>query len=195
MLEKFWEKKLGKSVGSAVLFKHNTDQQLHNMNHSLNWKTHKFIFIMYLHIPFHSPRVRTQPAVAHSSWTALPLPCSRPRWSVPAGVATLIPGPCVLPSIQLAATDSILGEQCSALRHPGLGTRQSRTDLVSLWGRTGLHSWVRPALWPQPQLPCHALERPTPPRPPRLHAQQPQAQDGHARPSTNEASWFVFLCK
>ena len=93
------------------------------------------------------------------------------------------------------STDSVLGEQCLALRHPGLGTRHSHTHLVSLWGRTGLHSWVRPALCPQPQLPCQALERPTPPRPPRLHSQQPQAQDGRGRPSTNEASWFVFLSK
>lgn len=103
MLEKFWKKKLGKSVGSAVLFKHNTDQQSHNMNHSLNRKTHNLLCVYIFLFTEQCPRIRNQPVVAHSSWTALPLHFSRPRRSVLAEGATLIPGPCVFPYIQLAA--------------------------------------------------------------------------------------------
>ena len=141
MLEKFWEKKLGKSVGSAVLFKHNTDQQLHNMNHSLNRKTHNFIFIMCLHIPFHRTVPKDQesascgPFKLNSPTTALQQakmvsPCRRGH-----------PDSWLCISIHsTGSTDSLLGEQCLALRHPGLGTHHSHTHLVSLLGRAGLHS-------------------------------------------------------
>ena len=118
MLEKFWKKKLGKSVGSAVLFKHNTDQQSHNMNHSLNRKTQP---IMCLHIPFHRTVPKDQesascgPFKLNSPATALQQaktvsPCRRGHpdsWALCISIHST------------GSTDSLLGDH-------------SRTHLVSL---------------------------------------------------------------
>ena len=188
MLEKFWKKKLGKSVGTAVLFKYNTDQQLHNMNHSLNRKTHNLLCVYIFLFTEQCPRIRNQPVVAHSSWTALPLHFSRPRRSVLAEGATLIPGPCVFPYIQLAA------QTASWENSPGLGTHHSCTHLVSLLGRAGLHSWVRHPVWLQPQLSCHARAADSTLAPQASWPAAPSSGWPH-RPSTNEASWFLFFSK
>lgn len=97
---------------------------------------------MYLHIPFHRIVPRDQDSAS----------CGPFKLNIPASAleqAKMV-SPCrsghpaswaLCMSIHLTgSTDSVLGEQCSALRRPGLGTRHSRTHLASLWGRTGLHS-------------------------------------------------------